>query len=61
MQVNEHAGQARQGKPLPDIDLALNDTRAKPETRAKRLGTDDSRRMAARLPTRGPARYGAGF
>jgi hypothetical protein len=61
MQVNEHAEQARQGKRLPDIDRAFDDTRAKPESRAKRLGADESRRPATRPPTRSPAHYGAGF
>jgi hypothetical protein len=61
MQVIEHAGQARQGKRPPDIDRAFDDTRAQPQTRAKRPGTDESRRLAARPPTRSPVRFGAGF
>lgn len=61
MQVNEHAGQVRPGKRLPDIDRAFDDTRARPETRADRLGGEELRRPAARVPTHMPPRYGAGF
>ena len=61
MQVNEHAGQVRPGKRLPDIDRACDDTRARAETRAERLGAQELRRPAARVPARGLVRYGAGF
>lgn len=61
MQVNQHAEQARQGKRLPAIDREFDDTRAKPETRVKRPGENDSRRSAARTQTRWPVSYGAGF
>jgi hypothetical protein len=61
MQVNEHAGQVQHGKRLPDLDRAFEETRMKPETRAKRPGTDESRRPAARPSTRKPVSYGAGF
>jgi hypothetical protein len=61
MQVNEHTGQVRQGRRLPDRDRAFEDTRTPPETRSKRLGVDESRRQAARVPARRPVRYGAGF
>jgi len=61
MQVNEHAGQARQGKRLPGIDRAFDDSRAKAQTRAKRPGAEDSRRLATRPLTRRPPSYGAGF
>ena len=61
MQVNEHAGQARQGKRLPDIDRAFDDTRAKAQSRTKRPGADESRRLAAWPPVRRPPSYGAGF
>lgn len=61
MQVNEHAGHARHGKRGPDIDRAFKEARAKPETRVKRPGADESRRMPARPPKRSSPRYGAGF
>jgi hypothetical protein len=61
MRVNEHAGQVQQGKRLSDIDRAFGDERAQPETRAKRLGAQESRRPAARTVVRRPPRYGAGF
>lgn len=61
MQVNEHAGQVQQGRRLPDTGRSFDDTRVKPEARAKRPGTEESRQPAARVPVRTPARYGAGF
>jgi len=51
MQVNEHAGQVRQGRRPP----------APSNTRSKRLGAEEPRRQAARVPARKPVRYGAGF
>ena len=61
MQVNEHAGQVRPGKRLPDIDRAFDDTRALPKTREEHSGAEKSRRPATRVLTRRPPRYGAGF
>lgn len=59
MQVNEHAGQVRQGRRLPD--RAFKDTRSQPEARSKRLGTEEPRQPAQRAPARSRVSYGAGF
>jgi hypothetical protein len=61
MQVNEHAGPVPQGRRLPDTGQSFDDTRAKPEMRAKRLSADEPRRQAARVPSPRLVRYGAGF
>jgi hypothetical protein len=61
MQVNEHAGQVQPGRRLPDTCRPFDDTRAKPEARAKRPATEEPRRQVERVPARWPVRYGAGF
>jgi hypothetical protein len=61
MQVNEHAGQVQQGRRLLDSSRSFDDTRGKPEMRAKRLSADEPRRQAARGPSGRLVRYGAGF
>jgi len=50
MQMNEFVGQVQQGARLPDMDQALNATRATLETLAERLGADESRHLATQLP-----------
>ena len=50
MQMNEFVGQVQHGARLPDMDQALNATRATLETLAERLGADESRHLAAQLP-----------
>lgn len=61
MQTNEFAGQVHQGPRLPHVEQALTETRVTPENRADRVGADERRHPAARLPARKPRRYGAGF
>ena len=63
MQINEFTGQVQQGKRLPAMDRASNDTRATRESRPVQRGTDESRRTGTKLAgtTRMPRRYGAGF
>ena len=61
MQTNEIVGQVLQGVRLPEMDRALDASRATPETRAKRLSADELRRRGERQPTSMPHRYGAGF
>lgn len=61
MQINEHAGQIRQGSRPPDSGRSFDDERANAETRLKRPGADKPRREADRAPAHRPVRYGAGF
>jgi uncharacterized protein (DUF2267 family) len=50
MQTNEFVGQVQRGARLPNLEQALNATRATLETLAERLGADESRHLAAQLP-----------
>jgi hypothetical protein len=61
MQTNEFVGKAQRGPRRPQAEQALTATREAPETRSERRDADELLRLAARLPTRKPRRYGAGF
>ena len=61
MQISEFTGQVQPGKRLPERDGAFDDTRVKPASRAKRLGTEELGRRTVRMPVLRPVRYGAGF
>ncbi len=61
MQMNEIAGQVRQGPPVPHAEQAIAARRATPETRPERPAAGEPRRPAGRLPVRPRCSYGAGF
>ena len=50
MQMDEFVGQVQSGARLGSMEQALNATRATLQTLAERLGAEDSRHLAARLP-----------
>jgi uncharacterized protein (DUF2267 family) len=50
MHLNEFVGQVQRGARLPSMEQALKATRATLETLAERLGADESRHLAAKLP-----------
>lgn len=56
MQMYEFVGQVQHAGRMPNLEQALNATRATLETLAERLGADESRHLAAQLPD-GIAQY----
>jgi hypothetical protein len=61
MQTHPFVESVPHGLRHPAAEKAPAAKRATPDERAKRLGTDEERRPAARQPAHMPRSYGAGF
>ena len=64
MQVNEQVKQGQKATRLPDMERALDDAHATPESRTERRGAAESQRTGTGKPSEGkatPRRYGVGF